>query len=401
MTENLPHRSCPTCAGMERRMLFAQRFESLANVSLTRGYDVVACARCGLVYADRIPSAEAFALYYADASKYEYSHSGGEQHWAERQRLARLAERIAALAPVSARLLDVGCSTGELLVALRAQGFSNLTGLDPSQVCVRYAQANGFQMIHQLLGARPAHIAQFEVIVLSAVLEHVPDLHGFLDFVEQWLTPDGFLVVEVPDAGNFARAFNAPYQEFSVEHINFFSAPALDNLLGVHGYARIAKYQDLCNAGGNLTGAGLTAMYRGGAGETALVRESTSEDGVQAYLAKCLEAIETERDVIAEFVESQMAILVWGVGTLCQRLLASTPLRSANIVAFVDSNPHYQGSTLVGRPVLAPSELSGHTEPILVLSWGFFEEIRSQIRDSLALRNDIVRIDRASMAGLR
>jgi SAM-dependent methyltransferase len=397
MIEKLPFRPCPTCDESERKTLFTQRFESLADVSLMQGYDVVACGRCGLVYADHIPPSESFERYYAEASKYEYSHRNGEQHTAERQRLALLAGRIAKLAPLSARLLDVGCSTGELLVALRAHGFSNLTGLDPSEACVRYARAkHGLEVIHQALGAKPVDTPPFEVIVLSAVLEHVPDLHTFLDFVDQWLTPDGVLIVEVPDAETFAKGFNAPYQEFSVEHINFFSAPALDNLLGLHCYSRVAKYQDLCNVGGNLTASVLTAMYRHSAETKDPVREAVSENGVHAYLMGCLGRIATERGVIAKLVESQTPILVWGVGTLCQRLLASTPLKNANVLAFVDSNPHYQGSILIGRPVLAPSALRDRTEPILILSWGFFEEIRVQIRKDLALENDIIRIDRAS-----
>lgn len=362
-----------------------------------QGYDVVACSRCGFVYANHIPRKESFERYYAEASKYEYSHRDGEQHAGERQRLALLAGRIAKLASASARLLDVGCSTGELLIALRAHGFSNLTGLDPSETCVRHARSKyGLQMIHKTLGAKPADIPLFEVIVLSAVLEHVPDLHTFLDFVDQWLAPAGLLIVEVPDAENFAKAFNAPYQEFSVEHINFFSAPALDNLLGLHGYSRIAKYQDLCNVGGNLTGSVLTAMYRGVVGRMAPVRESISENGVHVYLTSCLGRIESERHAITRLVESQTPILIWGVGTLCQRLLASTSLKNANIVAFVDSNPHYQGSILIGKPVLAPSALPDRTEPILILSWGFFEEIRIQIREVLALKNEIIRIDRAT-----
>jgi len=395
VTAPTPFRPCPTCAASERRPLHQQRFESLANISLLRGYDVVACEVCGLVFADRIPPDEAFARYYTLASKYEFSHRSGVQHEAEQRRLATLAGRIAELAPTSQRLLDIGCATGELLVALREFGYSDLTGLDPSATCARYARdMHGLTMIQQTLGARPMDIEPFRIVVLSAVLEHVPGLHAFLECVKQWLTRDGLLVIEVPDAERFATAFNAPFQEFSVEHINFFSARALDNLLGVHGWTRVATYQELCSAGGNLTSPVLTAMFRGGAEPIATVRESVSETGVRAYLEACRNSEQVERDVIEKLVESQAPVLIWGVGTLCQRLLATTRLGSANIRAFVDSNPHYQGSTLVGRPVLPPADLRGHAEPILVLSWGFFDEIRSQLRDDLGLANTIIRIDR-------
>jgi SAM-dependent methyltransferase len=397
MTGPTPFRHCPTCGATERRLLYAQRFESLANVSLLCGYDVVTCDGCGLVFADRIPPDEAFGRYYAEASKYEFSHSSGVQHEAELLRLDTLAGRIAELAPTSSRLLDVGCATGELLVALREYGYTDLTGLDPSAECVRYArEAHELTMIQGVLGARPLDVEPFEIVVLSAVLEHVPALHPFLEFVKQWLISDGLLVIEVPDAERFATAVNAPYQEFSVEHINFFSAAALDNLLGPHGWTRIATYQQLCNAGGNMTAPVLTAMFRHGAMPIAHARETESEIGVRDYLETCRAQVEIELKVIGRLVESQVPVLIWGVGTLCQRLLANTPLNQANIRAFVDSNPHYHGSSLIGRPVLAPSDLQGRTEAILVLSWGFFEAIRLQIRDELQLGNDIIRIDRTT-----
>jgi hypothetical protein len=234
------------------------------------------------------------------------------------------------------------------------------------------------------------------VLVLSAVLEHIPEVHRFVEYVKQWLTLDGMLVLEVPDAENFAKAFNAPYQEFSIEHINFFSAPAADNLLGVHGFSRIAVQHELCDAGSNLTGPVLTMMFRRGAPTRPPVRELVTESGVRAYLQTCRDRVNFERGVIDKLIETQTPILVWGVGTLCQRLLPSTRLKEANICAFVDSNPHYQGSNLVGRPVLAPAGLPGRAEPILILSWGFFDEIRLQIREELQLNNEIIRIDMAT-----
>jgi SAM-dependent methyltransferase len=397
MSEQLPLRRCPICEAPGRKTLFTQRFESLGRISLIDGYEVVACKQCGFVFAGRIPASDAFERYYAQASKYEYSHRNGEQHAAERTRLELLAGRIAKLAPPSSRLLDVGCSTGELLVALRAYGFLDLTGLDPSETCVAYARDNhGFLTIHQAFGNKPAKIDPFDVIVLSAVLEHVPDLHPFVDYLDQWLTPHGLLVVEVPDAEMFSMAFNAPYQEFSVEHINFFSTPALDNLLGPHGYARVATYQGLLSAGGKLTSPVLTAMYRSSTPSKKPIRESITEAGVVAYVEKCVAKADAEREVIAKLVQSQESIVVWGVGTLCQRLLATTELPYANIFAFVDSNPHYHGSRLIGKPVLPPTALAAsRNDPILVASWGFFEEIHLQIRNDLGLTNDIIRIDQA------
>ena len=231
------------------------------------------------------------------------------------------------------------------------------------------------------------------MVVLSAVLEHIPVLHRFLEQLEAWLKPDGLVVVEVPDAENFARAFNAPYQEFSSEHINFFSAPALDNLMGAHGFSRIALRQELCCAGPNLTGPVLTMIFRRGASPSAPAREPTSEAGGRAYLERCRRRTDSENRVIAALVEAQRPVIIWGIGTLCQRLLATTRLRDANIRAFIDSNPHYQGRSMMGRPVIGPHGRTGRTEPILISSWVFADEITRQIREELGLDNEIIRLD--------
>ena len=394
MDSSCPERPCPICAAGKREILFAQRFEALAGVSLMEGYDVVVCRVCGLVFADRIPSEGKFERYYADASKYEFSHRGGQQHDAEVRRLRVLASWIAERVPASARLLDAGCATGELLVALREHGFSDLTGLDLSEASARHAREHHrLRVIHATLDDKPHDSQAFDAVVLSAVLEHVPALNRFLEQLKAWLKPDGLVIVEVPDAENFARAFNAPYQEFSIEHINFFSASALDNLMGAHGYSRVAVRQELCYAGPNLTGPVLTMIFRSGASPIAPAREVSSEAGVRAYLERCRNWTDAENRVIAALVEARRPVIIWGIGTLCQRLLATTRLRDANIRAFVDSNPHYQGQSMIGRPVIGPRELMGRTEPILISSWVFVDEITRQIRDELGLNNEIIRIN--------
>ena len=116
-------------------------------------------------------------------------------------------------------------------------------------------------------------------------------------------------------------------------------------------------------------------------------KETVSIEGVRRYLTKCTSWAEHETRVIRDLVASQEPVLVWGTGTLCQRLLATTPFRDANIVAFIDSNPHYQGMELHHRQILAPGELTRFTEPVLITSWAFQAEIENQIRNTMGLTN--------------
>jgi hypothetical protein len=70
--------------------------------------------------------------------------------------------------------------------------------------------------------------------------------------------------------------------------------------------------------------------------------------------------------------------------------LASGNLARANIAAFVDSNPKYQGKQLNGVPVLSPDALKARPEPILISSQVFEHEIVRQIREDLRLDNKVI-----------
>ena len=71
---------------------------------------------------------------------------------------------------------------------------------------------------------------------------------------------------------------------------------------------------------------------------------------------------------IAELADDQRPIYVWGTGTNALHLLASSRLSECNIVAFLDSNPHYAGRQLAGRTVMAPKDVRDPHAPILVAS---------------------------------
>ncbi|HET6900052.1 MAG TPA: hypothetical protein VFK70_16995, partial [Vicinamibacteria bacterium] len=88
-------------------------------------------------------------------------------------------------------------------------------------------------------------------------------------------------------------------------------------------------------------------------------------------------------------VDSRTPLIVWGVGTHTSRLLATSRLAEAHIVAFIDSNVHFQNKELIGVPVLPPSALQGRGERVLVSSRPFQAEIAEQIR-ALGCPNELI-----------
>jgi SAM-dependent methyltransferase len=361
------------------------------GTGLLDGYDVVACSSCGAVFSDHLPPVEHFAKYYASASKYEFSHRGGEQHREEIDRVAGLAAWLSGQIPKDCPILDVGCATGELLLKLRGEGFGDLTGLDPSHDCVQRARSlHGLSMIEGVLGSRREGQLLFGAVILSAVLEHIPDTTTFLEELKGWLAPGGLVVIEVPDLEFFKDSRHAPFQELSVEHVNFFTAASLGNLLGKSGFQPIAKRHFMCPAApGGLTGAVVTMIGRLDHHQAEPRHEAVSKLSMEQYLAMSRAILANEEKIIEELVASQEPVIVWGTGTLCQRLLAQGKLGKVRIESFVDSNLHYQGKKLATVPIISPSEINSKS-PILITSWGFQDEIIETIRTRLGLQNKLI-----------
>ena len=254
-------RPCAVCGSPVSKLLFRQTFSEMSSGSLLQGYDVVVCAECGFGFADHIPDQAEFDAHYRDMSKYEYQDQGGQETEYDLARFRAIADTIGAFLPgYHARLLDVGCATGRLLALFKEKGYGQVVGLDPSPVC---AQAADKLYGIRVLTVAISEIAEvlvaeqpFDCVILSGVLEHLRDIEPALLQMRDLLVKDGLVFIEVPDATDFARWPDAPFQEFSTEHINFFSTTSLTNLMRRYGFVQVICEQLLrdqtlgyCHAG--------------------------------------------------------------------------------------------------------------------------------------------------------
>jgi len=389
-----PSRGCPICSAVGTRELHRQRFTQPGAQRLADSYRVVVCARCGLAYADGVPSQEALDRHYRELSKYEGSGTAEATAPHDEERLTRVAEAIARLLPDRGQeILEVGCATGRFLWMLRSAGYERLRGLDPSPACRRSAaEVYGVEAVDGTAGDLAARGDRYDLVIALAVLEHVRDVGEFVRQLGDLLKPGGFLYVQVPDAAAFHLWPGAPFQEFSTEHINFFSRVSLRNLMargGLHE-AHCARYEVPGPQGTAM--AVLDALFRPGEPVDAagLERDEDSEPALREYVRRCGEVDRRLQAALAALAGQGRPVLVWGAGTHTQRLLAEGRLAGVQIVAFVDANPHLRGNTLAGRPIIPPGEVRAHSEPIVISSLIWQDDIERQIREAMRLPNEIV-----------
>jgi SAM-dependent methyltransferase len=381
------------CGGIGSRVLYEQRFAVLSEGSPLQGYDVVLCETCGAGFAQGVPPQAVLDAYYRDMSKYENPERGGSPSPQDVARFRAIAAMIAPFIPApDARVLDVGCATGGLLRELKKLGFGRVTGLDPSPACALQGRAlHGVEVVTGTLTEPPSDLGTFDVIILIGVLEHLRDTSPALGALLDLLGPQGRLFVEVPDVAGFARFLDAPFQQFSLEHLTFFSEISLANLLERFGFSPLGCVRGATPHTLDSTMPVLGVIAEKGSASGSIV---PPDDVTGPALASYIESsYALERNVhraIDRLVESQRPVLVWGVGTHTAHLLGTSRLGAARILAFIDSNPRYQGKTLNGVAIESPETLRGRPEAVVVSSRVFQREIVHQLRVELGCSNEVI-----------
>jgi SAM-dependent methyltransferase len=384
-------RGCDVCGFAATEDLYDQRFVRFDDASGLDGYTVVACKRCGFMYADDLPGQDVFDRYYRDLSKYESHDTEGDiVPWKaviHRSIVADISER---LPDRNLRILDVGSSSGHLISLFRKAGYRNAIGFDPSPRCRELArELYDVEVINTSISQMAFGGERFDLILMASVLEHLRDLERTMGELRALLRDGGAIWAEVPDAGRFHDYASSPFQQFSLEHINFFTVKTLERLMQRVGFHTGDTWTTIRRVG-SMDDPGLDGLFVAGRHERAWASDSAGIADVRAYTALSEQLERALCDRLQGQVDSGRPLIVWGTGSLTLHLMNHPIFAKLNIVAFVDSNANYHGKTIRGVPVMGPASLQGHDEPILIVSHAAQEEIQTAIRERYGLTNELL-----------
>ena len=376
-------RCCPVCVGEETKKVFHRDFGGMESIVPFSGYDVVQCTRCGAFYADSIGETMPLMHYYEMMSKYET-----EAFSVSREALAEYEFAIGFLrghlAPEQS-IIDIGCGNGAMLHMLQEQGFHHLTGLEPSEKnCRGITERWGIRAVAGALGEEIPPLADetFDVVLMEGVLEHLIDVQGNVREALSYLKEDGALYLNVPDLAAFPACHDL-YQQFSVEHVNFFSLPSMQNLMREFGMTCVAYDRN---------GYGVFTLWRHASeGVPALAFDHTGTADMRTYLTGAEQLAAQMKDRLAPY--RGRAVYVWAAGTHTAMLYQLRLLDGIHVRAIIDSNANYQGKEVYGVPVIAPQELTEREPlPIIISSQLAQDAIHAQIKEKMGLPNEMVRL---------
>jgi SAM-dependent methyltransferase len=338
---------------------------------------VFQCMHCDLVQLTDIMPDD----YYED---YEMAVSFSPRYVTYLRELAEYFTSITGLR--SGRIAEIGCGDGTFMGVLQEKGFS-VTGVEPSDRFREKAVAGGFEVHKRYINTDiTVPGAPYDAIVSRQVLEHVPDINGFLSGMKQSLAPGGFALIEVPSLE--IAVSNGRFYDFFPDHVNYFSQTALCSALEFHGFQVLDVRQAF-------QGEFNTIVVRLEVEQLSLKatpwREQRSEPG------SIVQAIDGISDLLDNFFakcrREKLRVAVWGSGGKGVSTLAVAGISADNGPAYVvDSDSRKQALYMpVSHFKVYPPEklIDDPVDVVLVTALAHIDEIIEVLRTDLEFGGEI------------
>lgn len=154
---------------------------------------------------------------------------------------------IAELIPTDAKtLLDIGCGSGQLGRFLKTRQDCHITGIEQEQL-IAYQAATALDLVYcgdALVQLDKFPNAQFDVIILADILEHIADTDSVLQKIHSKLKQEGKLIISIPNVRHESIVNNLfqgnwQYQTEGIldrTHLRFFTLKSLVRTLINHDF---------------------------------------------------------------------------------------------------------------------------------------------------------------------
>ncbi len=238
----LEYCNCPLCGSeqAENYLIAPNRFALAEGQS----YTLQRCRRCSMIYLNPRPRETDSGRCYQHAEYLPFASVAAPRTSLEKLyaalRLVNLRWKKNLITRFHGRgsLLDVGCGTGELLAFMHEAGWQ-VRGLERDAAAAEWGRSS-LQLPIQTgsVSELKGDAAEYDVITMWHVLEHVYDPRAALQILRQRLKNDGVLIVAVPNiAGVDAKFYREHWIALDApRHVNHFSLETLTLCAAQQGF---------------------------------------------------------------------------------------------------------------------------------------------------------------------
>ncbi len=200
-------------------------------------HQMVRCPVCDLVYVDKPPPQEELATAYHMAD-YDSSEEAADAAQAYIKAMAPVLSKLKS----RHRVLEIGSGTGVLLELLKAQGFAELVGIEPSSAAIAAAPAHRRQWLRAgIFREEDFEPGSFDMICCFMTMEHVQDPLLTARGAARLLRPGGAFVTVTHDYRSLVnRLMGKKSPIIDIEHMQLFSQASIRGLFERCGFADIA-----------------------------------------------------------------------------------------------------------------------------------------------------------------
>lgn len=188
---------CPVCQSSDIRNEQIVKDHSISK----EDFALVRCSSCGFLFTNPRPAVAQLDKYYQSEEYISHQNKANTiVNWVyslARRYTLQWKYKITSSYVPSGSALDIGCGTGHFLKTLQNKGWS-ISGVEPDATARNYARTilsekHISSTLDEIQGAR------FDIITMWHVLEHVSELHKYMQKLKVLLNKKGKLFVAVPN----------------------------------------------------------------------------------------------------------------------------------------------------------------------------------------------------------
>jgi 2-polyprenyl-3-methyl-5-hydroxy-6-metoxy-1,4-benzoquinol methylase len=234
---------CPVCSSAAIDPLLTVKDYSVSKEEFV----VWQCRNCTLRFTQDVPDEASIGPYYQSPDY--ISHSNTDKgllnklyQKIRKYTLEQKAQLIIGYTRQKGRLLDIGAGIGAFLNTMKQKGWEE-TGIEPDRGARDQARNLFGLNLEETSALATLSENSFDAITLWHVLEHVHDLHPFIDRLKACLKADGKLFIAVPNYSSLdADVYKLYWAAYDVpRHLYHFTPKAMDMLMKEHGLCIMAK----------------------------------------------------------------------------------------------------------------------------------------------------------------
>lgn len=230
--------NCPVCGSAA-----VTRFTTATDHTVSgESFEIWQCANCSLRFTQDVPGVEEIGRYYRSENYISHTETkkGVVNSLYLQVRKFTLSSKRKLIEKVTGvkkgTLLDVGAGTGAFVSHMQSAGWK-AEGVEPDEQAIKRAAATyGIQLkpSSELFNLAADN---YDAITLWHVLEHVHDLHGYIEQLKRLCVKSGRIFIAVPNYTSYdAEKYGASWAAYDVpRHLYHFSPAAMNELMKRHG----------------------------------------------------------------------------------------------------------------------------------------------------------------------